>query len=94
MDKHGKFIYFKKARRVRREVNGKTFLEFIGDTDMNPNLYVEQFVPRDHKNLGNQIAEYLWISKAMKMLYFAGDEDAIFQRRPASLVSVQPGSMA
>lgn len=93
MDKHGQFIYFTKARRVRKEVNGKTFLDFTGDTSMSPKVYAEQFIPKDHKNIGNQIAEYLWISKAMKMLYFVGGSNDDFNYKKSSLAGAQPGSV-
>lgn len=32
-------------------------------------VYVEQFVPRNHKDTRAQVAEYLWVDKALKMLY-------------------------
>lgn len=32
-------------------------------------VYMEEFVPIDHKDPKAQVAEYLWIDKALKMLY-------------------------
>lgn len=32
-------------------------------------VYVEQFVPKNHKDPKAQVAEYLWVDKALKMLY-------------------------
>jgi hypothetical protein len=32
-------------------------------------VYMEPFVPVNHKDSKAQVAEYLWVNKALKMLY-------------------------
>lgn len=32
-------------------------------------VYMEPFVPINHKDTKAQVAEYLWVNKALKMLY-------------------------
>lgn len=73
MNKYGSFPYFRNAKLVREEDKGKTYLKFVGDTKMSDSVYAEHFIPRNHGNVQTQIAEFLWITKAMKMLYFVGD---------------------
>lgn len=36
---------------------------------MNDNVYVEQFVPKNHTQIRKQVAEYKVVSKAYRLLY-------------------------
>lgn len=46
-----------------KDVNGNI------DTSLSNDVYVEQFVPRNHSTEFAQSAEYTWITKALKLLY-------------------------
>lgn len=61
----GRYIYFKNAKPVIK--NG--YVIFEGDTTMNPNVYVEHFVPQNQDKIRNQIAEYTWTDKAYRLCY-------------------------
>ena len=42
---------------------------FKGDKTKNRRVFVEKFVPRDHSSLRNQVSEYKFIDKALRMCY-------------------------
>lgn len=72
-NKHGKLLYYKNAR-ISGEwkdgiPNGQWLPKVVGDTTPSEKVYVEKFIPRNHKLIDNQVAEYLWVDKAMRMLY-------------------------
>lgn len=46
-----------------------------GGIEKSPYVIIEKFVPRDHKYLSAQVAEYFWTNKAMKLLYHVGESD-------------------
>lgn len=74
-NKFGKLLYYKNCYLGHEEVSpGNWRPVFRGKMEKSPNVVVEKFVPRDHHNLGNQIAEYFWVQKAMKMLYHVPNE--------------------
>tara|TARA_R110000851_G_scaffold214993_3_gene367679 strand:+ start:304 stop:615 length:312 start_codon:yes stop_codon:yes gene_type:complete len=60
-NKFGKSLYYKHAFLKEGRIQG--------DKRISPWIIVERFEPRNHHSKGNQVAEYLWISKALKMLY-------------------------
>lgn len=64
-NKAGKLRYYKNAFFV-------TDGEIRGDMTPSRSVYIEKFVPKDHTNRSNQIAEFLWIDKAMKLYRLPG----------------------
>jgi len=72
---NGKLMYFKDAKLVREwdtDQNGVPFIVsvgFSGNLDPNPDVIVEQFIPKNHSSARTQIAEYTAVSKAYRLLY-------------------------
>jgi len=64
----GRMPYYNKAilRANQGETPGYTI---TGDLRKNPNIIVEKFVPRDHKNPRIMQAEIQFVDKALRMLY-------------------------
>lgn len=67
----GKLIYFEDARleRVYNRDGNITNVKIRGNLNLNPNVYVEKFVPSNQPTSKGQITEYTWTSKAYRLLY-------------------------
>lgn len=81
-NQYGNYIYYKNPR-IFSWVEGtdkpQQFVKLIGDS-VNPNYYIEKFVPRDHIengrfNLKKQLAEYFVTAKALRALTPMNVED-------------------
>lgn len=72
---NGKLIYFKDAKLTREWLQDSEGVwipwkvGFEGDLSMNPDVYVEQFIPMNHSNIRQQRAEYTVVSKAYRLAY-------------------------
>jgi hypothetical protein len=72
---NGRLLYFKDAKLARdykQLPDGQwvaTKVGFVGDLSPNPDVYVEQFVPKNHNHQRTQVAEYITVSKAYRFLY-------------------------
>lgn len=72
---NGKLVYFNDARLKREwamDSDGVPYIvsvRFAGDLRPNPEVFVEQFVPKNHNSIRTQIAEYTVVSKAYRLLY-------------------------
>jgi hypothetical protein len=67
----GKLIYFENAhlQRVYDKEGNITNVRIGGNLNLNPNVYVEKFVPSNQPTTKGQITEYTWTSKAYRLLY-------------------------
>ena len=69
-NKGGKLLYYTDAYLRHRKTESGDWMPYLdGDLTPSKKVYVEKFVPKDHKNPDFQIAEFRWIDKAHKMLY-------------------------
>lgn len=73
---NGRLIYYKNAiisREWKKDYGTGEWtvgsVSITGDLTPNPDVYVEQFVPTNHSNIRQQIAEYTVVSKAYRLLY-------------------------
>ncbi len=62
----GKFIYFKNAYVDR---TNKDKITFRGELKRNKDYYIEDYVPRNHRNPSAQKQEFLMMNKAYRLLY-------------------------
>ncbi len=67
----GKLVYYVNAKFERRydRMGNITRVDIGGDLTMNPNVYVEKFVPRNHAILRSQLAEYTAVDRGYRLLY-------------------------
>lgn len=73
-NKFGKLLYFDDAYLRHRKMDDGTWAPYVkGELKKSPDVTTEKFIPVDHKRLSNQIAEYFWVNKALKMLYHVPD---------------------
>ena len=84
-NKFGKSLYYKHAFIREGRVQG--------DTRKSPWIVVEKFEPRNHKTKNNQVAEYLWISKALKMLYTPNATKKQYFARNSGSLAKQPNGI-
>lgn len=69
-NKGGKLLYYRDAYlRHKKDDSGQWIPYLDGDLTPSDKVYVEKFVPKDHKRKDFQIAEFRWVDKAHKMLY-------------------------
>lgn len=64
-NKYGDLVYFNNAKLKKH--NSK--LIPVGDLGISSKVYVEKFIPMDHKDFKLQIAEYLFADKGLRLLY-------------------------
>lgn len=67
----GRLVYFRNANfaRVYDKQGNILRVDIVGDKRMNPNVYVEQFVPKNHANLRSRVAEYTAVDRGYRQLY-------------------------
>lgn len=67
----GKLVYYSNAKFERRyDSQGNiTRVDIGGDLTMNPNVFVEKFIPTDHTILRSQLAEYTAVDRGYRLLY-------------------------
>jgi hypothetical protein len=67
----GKLVYYSNAKFERRYDKEGNILrvDIGGDLTMNPNVYVEKFIPTDHTILRSQLAEYTAVDRGYRLLY-------------------------
>ena len=67
--KNGKF---QRNLEVDKHGNLKGFVNIVSNDNKpltkSSKIYVEKFIPRNHDDLGNQKAEYVWVNKALRLL--------------------------
>lgn len=68
-DRMGRLIMYPKGRLVVDTVDGETKLEIRGNLTPSNRVYTELFTPKTHTSSRNQIAEYQWSNKALKLMY-------------------------
>lgn len=64
-NKLGRALYYKKAQiRFGKIVHYGEY-----SNEMSPDVYVELFVPKEHKRADMQTAELRWVDKALRLCY-------------------------
>lgn len=67
LSRDGRYIYFKNAQLVLDYKTNRLY--FKGNTAKNPSLTVERFIPKNHSIVSNQLAEYRFVYKALRLCY-------------------------
>jgi hypothetical protein len=65
-NKLGRSLYYKKAKIQFGKI---VHYGEEHDTSISPDVYVELFVPKEHKRTDMQTAELRWVDKALRLCY-------------------------
>jgi|AACY02.6.fsa_nt_gi hypothetical protein len=97
-NKFGKLLYFDNAHLRHRQMDDGSWVPYVkGELKKSPRVTVEKFVPRDHRHISNQIAEYFWVNRGMKMLYHVPDyidksERLVYTSNPGKSEKIEKSS--